>query len=113
MIFDEDFLMPALSSLTDTGGRTIADHADRLRHTLDGFTARLRDAVATAVGDAVAGAVQAAVRAALDDLAGRPPPADYSTRPRSDSPSYWDDDDPYRGTPWSGRHAWSRGHDYG
>jgi len=81
--------MTPFRALTDAGGRSVADHIDRLRRSLDSFGRRLRDAVAAAVGDAVSGAVQAALRAALADLAGLAPADDEP--PPYGPPSYWGD----------------------
>jgi hypothetical protein len=64
--------MPSFRALLDAGGRSLARHLDRLRHTLDTLGQRLRDALAHAVGQAVAGAVQEAVHVVL---ANRPSPA--------------------------------------
>ena len=74
--------MSAFDSLTDASGRSLADHADRLQRTLDGLAARVRDAIAIAVGAAVDGAVQAAVRVALADIAGVGPAVAEGPDPR-------------------------------
>jgi hypothetical protein len=83
-----------VSHLTDTYGRSIADHAERLANTLDTLAARVRDAIAVAVGTTMDGIVQAAVRAALAELLGinpAEPPEPVPRYPRSSS--YWDEPD--------------------
>jgi hypothetical protein len=90
--------MRPFNSLTDAEGRSVADHVERLKRTLDGLAGRLRDAVAAAVGEAVSGAVEAAVRAALVDLVGNGA-VHVEPRSRRYGSSYWGD--PY--DEWSNR----------
>jgi hypothetical protein len=90
--------MSAYHTITDASGQSVADHAARLGHTLDGLASRVRDAIAVAVGTAVDGAVQAAVRTALADLLGatsadRMDPVSGYSRGSSYGSSYWEEPD--------------------
>jgi hypothetical protein len=85
--------MPAYDSMTDANGRSLADHADRLKRTLDGLAVRVRDAIAVAVGAAVDGAVQAAVRTALTDLVGGAQAGPTQPTRSYGRSTYWDDPD--------------------
>jgi hypothetical protein len=57
--------MPSIRSMLDPGGRLLARHLNRLSETLETFSARLREAVSSAVGETVAGVVRETVRSIL------------------------------------------------
>src|SRR5262245_45263752 len=96
------FSMKTIRALTDAGGRSIADHVDHLRRSLDAFGRKLRAAISVAVGETLSGAVQAVLRAALAELAGAEP---SDERPSRYGSSYWGEayDD------WGGHHESYRG----
>ena len=57
--------MPSIRSMLDPGSRLLARHLNRLSETLETFSARLREAVSSAVGETVGGVVRETVRAIL------------------------------------------------
>lgn len=97
--------MPPFRSLTDADGRTVGEHVERLKRTLDGLGARLRDAVAQALGETVSGAVQAAIRASLADVGGRSQQSERKYFHGHGPPNYWEDDAYGWGRPYPERHA--------
>src|SRR5947208_16858724 len=66
--------MPTFTSLIKPAARSLAGHLGTLRGTLDRLGARLREAIAIAVGRAAADAVREAVRALLSELPEAPEP---------------------------------------
>src|SRR3954453_12071991 len=97
--------MKTIRSWTDATGHSVAEHVDRLRRTLDGLTARLRDAVAVAVGETLAGTVQATVRAGLAGLTGGSLPRPAPPRYGGATSSYWGDGHDDWGAPNDHRHS--------
>src|SRR5437764_10284716 len=66
--------MRPFNSLFKPAGRALAGHLGTLRSSLDRLGARLREAIAAAVGRAAADAVREAVRALLSELPEAPEP---------------------------------------
>src|SRR5437763_1920581 len=100
--------MDSLRSLIDPGGRSLAFHLDRLRHTLDDLGGRLRSSLAAAVSQTAANVVRDAVEALLTPtLVPTTPPArerydtrrspwdDFDDRYDEDLQGYGPGDDPY------------------
>jgi hypothetical protein len=77
--------------------RALAGHVNRLRATLDPLAARLREAVARAVGQSVADAALDAVHALLAEAPAEPFPAAATSYARP-SPHLWQDPE-YRAAP--------------
>jgi hypothetical protein len=85
----------------DPGGRMLDRRLDQLYSSLDDLAARLRTAVAQAVGESLGGLVRDAVLSALARLAGNPPDSEPVPTPsrRWYEPGGWDEGDTERGGP--------------
>ena len=105
--------MPSIRSMLDPGDRLLARHLNRLSETLETFSARLREAVSSAVGETVAGVVRETVRAILAEEPTVPSSSGrYVDSPRHPRP-LWTRQEPCDEEPWfDDRDDYPRDEDY-